>query len=201
MEVQLISKKGIMNLIESMSSNVSYDLISDKIESAKVDLRREYNLTTETMDRTMKVAFEERDKAVSVANEALDKRMNAMNEFRAQLSDQAAKFITRPEHDVLVSQINQTQLILQGNTGKFITRDDMLKINSDIEKLRDLQSMSTGRSVATNQIISFGITGIAVLFSIFSFAYNGHSSNDDRINALSARITALTPPISAKITP
>ena len=47
------------------------------------------------------------ERALDVAYKSLDARLIGMNEFRAALTDQAANFTTRKEHDIVVSEIRE----------------------------------------------------------------------------------------------
>lgn len=51
--------------------------------------------------REMHTAFEGAEKAISKAEAATERRFEGVNEFRAQLSDQAARFVTRDELSAL----------------------------------------------------------------------------------------------------
>ncbi len=44
--------------------------------------------------------------SVKTAYASMEKRLEGMNEFRDQLKDQASKFVTRAEIDILMSRIN-----------------------------------------------------------------------------------------------
>ena len=43
--------------------------------------------------------------AIRLARESMDKRLDSMNEFRDTLRDQAGRFVTRNEHDVLATLV------------------------------------------------------------------------------------------------
>ncbi len=59
----------------------------------------------ESLRREMKSEFASVERAVSKAEAATEKRFEGVNEFRAQLSDQAARFITRDELQALESKL------------------------------------------------------------------------------------------------
>jgi predicted nucleic acid-binding Zn-ribbon protein len=51
----------------------------------------------------------------------MEKRLETMNEFREQLKDQATTFITRREHDILLSDIQnlkETRAMLEGKASQ-----------------------------------------------------------------------------------
>lgn len=70
--------------------------------SSFASVRREFDAT----DRTAKEATDK-------ANSAMDKRLDHMNEFRDQLRDQAAKFVTR---DLVDERIVALEKLLNGKT-------------------------------------------------------------------------------------
>jgi hypothetical protein len=47
------------------------------------------------------------EKAKDLAYKTLEDRLGSMNEFRKALTDQAATFITRKEHDIIISEIRE----------------------------------------------------------------------------------------------
>jgi CHASE3 domain sensor protein len=51
----------------------------------------------------------QQDKTLVAATDSLNHRLNEMNQFRDQLREQAAHFITRAEHDVLTSRVERTE--------------------------------------------------------------------------------------------
>lgn len=59
----------------------------------------------EAMKAMVQAAFEESQKAISKAETATEKRFEGVNEFRLQLADQAARFVTRETLDALVSKL------------------------------------------------------------------------------------------------
>jgi predicted transcriptional regulator len=58
------------------------------------------------------------EKALDVAYKSLDSRLQGMNEFRQALTDQAASFITRKEHDIIVSEIRELREFKAAIQGK-----------------------------------------------------------------------------------
>ena len=45
------------------------------------------------------------DKAIKLAGDAMNSRLEGMNEFRETLQDQASRFITRDEHDIVKEEL------------------------------------------------------------------------------------------------
>lgn len=62
---------------------------------AEADKR--YNQRFEAQEKNMALTLTAADKALKTASEALERRLDSVNEFRAQLKDQTATFITRAE--------------------------------------------------------------------------------------------------------
>ena len=76
---------------------------------AGIDRRKD---SEETNGYAEKIArLEERLQAsqdsLKLAREQMDKRLEGMNEFRLQLNNQAATFITRKEHEFLIKDIQE----------------------------------------------------------------------------------------------
>lgn len=63
---------------------------------------RQYAQRFEAQERAVAAALNAAEKAVVKAEAAAEKRFDGVNEFRAQLSDQAATFVTRAEYAVTI---------------------------------------------------------------------------------------------------
>ena len=57
--------------------------------------------------------FKALEKSTESARSAMEKRLDGMNEFRETLKDQAAKFVTRSELEILLERINEDVRILR----------------------------------------------------------------------------------------
>lgn len=84
-----------------------------------------------TLKEYMDTKISALDRATSVASEAMNKRLESMNEFRAQLKDQNATFLTRNEyeakHALLESKIESLQRIVYLATGAVLIIDYFIK--------------------------------------------------------------------------
>ena len=52
------------------------------------------------------------------AKEDMSQRLSGMNEFRSQLKDQAATFITRNEHQIIIDRLDRIEKTLATTEGK-----------------------------------------------------------------------------------
>lgn len=102
-------------------------------------------------------ALEAAEKAIAKAETATDKRFESVNEFRAQLADQAARFMPRDEsinrHDATsekIADLDRRQ------------RADIALVNSRL----DLAAGASGGLDKSRQIIAWGIAAILGLISI-----------------------------------
>lgn len=73
-----------------------------------------------SLDRLTEARFQQNADAIVKATAATDKRFEAVNEFRAQLSDQAARFITRESVDLLVESSRERVESVTSNNRKTI---------------------------------------------------------------------------------
>lgn len=67
------------------------------LEAVCNERERASNQRFESQDRAVSAALAAAEKAVAKAEIAAEKRFDAVNEFRGQLKDQAATFVTRTE--------------------------------------------------------------------------------------------------------
>ncbi|HOW77915.1 MAG TPA: hypothetical protein PK406_00555 [Verrucomicrobiota bacterium] len=81
------------------------------------------------------------EKALDLARKQLEQRLDAMNEFRAQLRDQNATFVTRTEYEIIVQQLRESVRSLELSRA-------------------ELQGKASQESVARAQIM--GVIGIVI---------------------------------------
>lgn len=82
-------------------------------------------------------------KSTDQATESLDKRLEGMNEFRQQMNDMAAKFITRSDHDSGIKYISERQQTNETAILGCITRQELgATQTSTNERLQSLEKFS-----------------------------------------------------------
>ena len=98
---------------------------------------------------TLKEYFEVRvtalEKATTLAAEQMDKRLEGMNEFRGQLKDQGATFLTRNEYAIAHE-----------------------KLCDDIKLLREFRAQLEGKASQQAVILAMIISVIGIILSIVS---------------------------------
>jgi hypothetical protein len=109
------------------------------------------------LDRRMTDAFIARDKAVDVALTSLSQHLTVMNEFRGAMQDQAAKFITRSEHNAVIETVNHVQLQARSVAAEYVPRVDMNIMARRIENLENLQHEQQGRYAMIAVLFSAGV--------------------------------------------
>jgi hypothetical protein len=82
-------------------------------------LRNNTEWTINTLKVLMDERFASQEKAIVKAEDANEKRFEGVNEFRNQLKDQAATFITRSEHDTLVDSVKKLEEFRAQNAGYY----------------------------------------------------------------------------------
>ena len=79
-----------------------------------VSLRDYFDMRIENLDRTFDSRIQALDRATTIASVAMEKRLEGMNEFRAQLKDQTAQFVTRNEYQLSNEKTSADLKALQG---------------------------------------------------------------------------------------
>ncbi len=69
------------------------------LDQRATTLDKEFHEHLDQVRHETSIAFESSDRAISKAEAANERRFESVNEFRAQLNDQAASFLTRTEYD------------------------------------------------------------------------------------------------------
>ena len=89
------------------------------------------------------------EKAVSVAYVQMDRRLDTMNEFREQLKDQSASFITKSEYFVKIDVLDK-----------------------DVRELRESRAELKGKASQTSVNIGYVVSALGVILGILSFVLN-----------------------------
>ena len=110
------------------------------------DQENHFNIKIASLERATTMVAANLEKATTIASEGLEKRLSGMNEFRAQLKDQTANFITRPEHDAV-----------------------LLRINEDIRILRESRAELSGKASQLSANVALGIALIGLVLSLIGF--------------------------------
>lgn len=79
-----------------------YATQSKALDAALVAQQVAMRTALEAAEKAVSTALTSAEKAVSKAEVAAEKRFESVNEFRGQLADQAAQFITRQELDIRI---------------------------------------------------------------------------------------------------
>ena len=106
------------------------------IDAAKESQETAMHTAFEAADKAVQAALQSAEKAVTKAEVATDKRFEAVNEFRAQLQDQANRFMPRSESDSNKSALN-------AKMDEHINRSD-LRLNSIDSRLNVSQGIGEG---------------------------------------------------------
>jgi len=118
------------------------------------------------LDRRVTDGFASRDKALDVALTSLNAHLTVMNEFRGAMSDQAAEFITRKEHEQLLSQITEQALDARSIAAQYVPRVDMNAMTNRMENCEKQQATMQGRYAMVALLFSTGVV-IANLVAVW----------------------------------
>jgi hypothetical protein len=110
-------------------------------EERRVNVNRELSYLREKIAR-LEEQLGAANLALITAQASMEKRLNGMNEFRETLKDQAAQFVTRKEHDFILS---------------------------DIRELRESRAMLQGKASQQSVIIAYLISIVSVFLGILNF--------------------------------
>jgi hypothetical protein len=149
-------------------------------------------LTTalEGQARALTVALKAHQDSVNVEREQLEKRLQGLNEFRMQLKDQTATFITKNEHELLISQfndrmcavtetydrrideINKAREDLKAQHASFVPRPEWSSItkkhDDEIKELERAKNIAEGKASMSQVYVSWIIAGISLLTSVIT---------------------------------
>jgi len=83
------------------------DLSEDETKQFRITLREYIDLRLDNLEKELQTYQCSSDVNLKAAHASLDKRLEAMNEFRATITDQAAKYFTKVEHEAWKEKIEQ----------------------------------------------------------------------------------------------
>jgi hypothetical protein len=192
-EVEAVDQKSFMrwenaeNLIKAVE-----DKLLGLIHATEEKMVSRISAIKDLLDLTGELNKE----AINKAEASQDRRLESMNEFRGQMSDQSATLLPRIEAEARFSSMAEK-----------------------LELLKNFSAKETGKSEGYGQMIATGLSVVAIIISIgmvyvSSANHNPtvgvdtnrvsdlitnlnaqHMQDSARMDALSARINALTPPL------
>jgi hypothetical protein len=72
--------------------------------------------------------FEALEKSTELSRIGMEKRLDSMNEFRQQLKDQNSTFITKAEHQIVITKIEYLEKIVYMGLGGLLVLEVILKL-------------------------------------------------------------------------
>jgi hypothetical protein len=108
-----------------------------------ISLKEYFDGRFKEMRDYMDTKFKSLDVANDLARENLNVRLESMNEFRASMKDQTMNFITRVEHDALIT-----------------------KYDADIRYLRDCESKNEGKASQQSVNVTMVIAVIGAVTAV-----------------------------------
>ena len=116
------------------------------------------------------------EKALTLASGSLSIRLDLMNEFRAQLTDQAATFFTRPEHDLYMNKTSDDLKRLGDEHGLFVIKNEHVvthtKIDEDIRTLRESKAQLEGKASQFSVNLATVIAIVGIVISMLALFHN-----------------------------
>ena len=89
------------------------DLSEDETKQFRITLREYIDLRLDNLEKELQTYQCSSDVNLKAAHASLDKRLEAMNEFRATITDQSNKYLTKLEHEAWKEKIEQELQLLR----------------------------------------------------------------------------------------
>lgn len=127
----------------------------------------------EALKEYVLMMFGERDKALITTAAGLSTKLESMNQFRQQLSDQAATFVRRSEHDELSRQVVAMQVTTQDQIGDCAQRVELVSLRDEfnravvartaqMDRMEQSQVAMQARYALISVIIGFVLSALGV---------------------------------------
>jgi hypothetical protein len=123
-----------------------YDTQIKALDKAFIAQETAMRTALEAAEKAVQTALVSAEKAVAKAEVAAEKRFESVNEFRAQLTDQAATFLSRNEADVRINSLAEK---LESDTKRSTLNASELelRLTSRLDRMAGEHSGSAGRRV------------------------------------------------------
>lgn len=105
-------------------------------------------------EKAVSAALTAAERAVAKAEEASEKRFDSVNEFRAQLGDQAATFMTRMESDTRLRAADEKTVLITD------------RLQTQVSDLQQWVARDSGRSVGMGQSWVILVAAVTTLASL-----------------------------------
>ena len=119
-----------------------------------VSLKEFFDTRLALMDKATEVRVASVDKSTTLALQALDKRLEGMNEFRAQLKEQTANFVTRAEYTAMVNKLDENNTEIRAQYARLEAGEKSASAFSAALDKR-LESMNEFRGQLKDQAATF----------------------------------------------
>lgn len=174
------------NSVQVAISEQKEYIFASILSNEKASVQRYHLLETSVhaLEKLLHVQMECAKEAVTKAENAAEKRFASVNEFRAQLADQAATFITRLEYDRVMGSItDKIDVINTAITDKLEVNartindkvDANLKLTNDkVDDLKGYRDMTIGKSSGINSgwsVMVGIIVTVSTMISTFTSLY------------------------------
>lgn len=120
---------------------LKYCNIEKATEAANDSMESYFEEKFKSLDNSVNLKYSNIEKSTSLAATSIDRRLESMNEFRDSLKDQATKFMTKDEFQILHQRVEE-----------------------DVRILRESKATLEGRASMTSVYISYviGVIGLVV---------------------------------------
>jgi len=112
-------------------------------EKENISLKHYIDKRFEDFKNYMDTQFDSVKQSTHLAQENIDTRLESMNEFRNSMKDQASRFITRTEYDIVCN-----------------------KYDSDIRNMRETQAENRGKASQQSVYIAYLIALVGIIVAI-----------------------------------
>lgn len=163
--------EAIEKLFDAKISGIQKSLedLDKRFAAAIISTEKTAVLLADTTRTTAQMLADAQQKATDIAAISLDKRLNTMNEFRQTISDQAASYYTRQEHDTWVKGIEVDLKTMRENFYSKEQHDSYAKgVENDLRMLRESRAEVGGMAKASQVYFSMIMASVGAICGIVS---------------------------------
>jgi len=157
---------------EEHVSGWTVDTLHAHVEQQITDLRKQLDERHTAQNSAVQAALTSAEKAVGKAETAAERRFESVNEFRAQLSDQATRFVTRVEaetaHNAILDRITEQAKVVANTVPRAEWDAGHNRLIEQVKELNDRVTGMEGRSRGLALGWGYLVAGIGVVATIIT---------------------------------
>jgi len=157
---------------EKEVSGWTVDTLHAHLEQQLTDLRKQLDERHTAQNSAVQAALSSAEKAVGKAETAAERRFESVNEFRAQLSDQATRFVTRVEaetaHNAILDRLAEQAKVVNNTVPRAEWNAGHERLIEQVKEIANRLTGIEGRSRGLAAGWGYLVAGVGLVATIIT---------------------------------